>query len=217
MKSCAVLSYYKQCKLTLPLFSPLLKVQEQTKNKPGALGSGKQFMHATWHVVCIFKQKKKAKHEVGWGERINTLHFTDAKCLWRPLLTGTASQQKTDQPNDLRTEGKHKTPIRQNFWSIQTPLVHLVILPKQRNKVFFQHSHKAILRQRKKRFTLLCKKGIRCARSHSKVQRQDVNCQQNYFILSNQLHLVSTRKVQQEKMPCNFAFAVQRKNMISRE
>lgn len=61
MKSCTVLSYYKQYKQTLPLFSPLLKVQEQTKNKPGALGSGKQFMHATLHVVCILKHKREVQ------------------------------------------------------------------------------------------------------------------------------------------------------------
>lgn len=66
MKSFTVLSYYKQCKQTLPLFSRLLKVQEQTKNKPGALGRGEQFMHATLHVVCILKQKRKAQ---GWLRR----------------------------------------------------------------------------------------------------------------------------------------------------
>jgi len=117
-----------------------------------------------------------------------------------------------EQPNDLSTEGKQKTPIRHaQFLQDTNSYSQFCYFTKAERSGVFPAFPQSCLKAKRITFSLPSRKGIRCARGYAKVQRQDVNCQENYFILSNQLHLVSKRKAEQEKTPCNFVFAVQRK------
>ena len=140
MKSCTVLSYYKQYKQTLPLFSQLLKVQEQTCSS----GHWKAIHACNITSGLHFKTKPPSARlaEEDVLVRCASLMQNASGDLSSPapLRSGRWSSRMISALTGSR---KHPSGMH-NFCRTQTPIVNFVILPKQRDQVFFQHSHKAV-------------------------------------------------------------------------
>lgn len=150
MKSCTVLSYYKQYKQTLLLFSPLLKVQEQAENKRGALGSGKQLMHAQDMWFAFESRAAKA----------GRTHQSCTSLMQEPAETSLSSLAPLPSRRWISKRPEHwgeaqNTPQECTVSPGHHALIAgFVILPKQREKGFFQHSHKACCRQRQEHLVI---------------------------------------------------------------